>query len=125
MHVIVNERGKDTSLKMCRTGCARRQGFYRRISIALHSLERVCIGCGERGRVGARTDEATQTDFLLELGLVISRRQVGRKDNAKVRRQVKGDMSCLFSGCRNYVSGLIVKRVERLIEGFYLFVLII
>lgn len=42
-----------------------------------------------------RTDEATQTDFLLKLGLVISRRQGGRKDNAKVRRQVKDDMSCL------------------------------
>lgn len=65
------------------------EGFYRRISIALHSLKRVCSGCG-----GKSTNPTNpQTDFL---GLVISQRQVGRKDNAKVRRRVKDDMDCLF-----------------------------
>lgn len=121
-HVMANgERTsrRVASSKMRHAGYARRRGFYRRISIALHSLERVCIGCGRRGRT-VRTDEATQTDFPLEPGLVISRRQVGRKDNAKVRRQVKDDMSCLSWRHRDYVLGLIVN-VERHIN-FILFI---
>lgn len=97
-------RRSGAKMRRARGCCSSGRGFYRRISIALHSLEPVCIGFGVRARRRAaepvaRPRRARKPIFSVGAGdLVISRRRVGGKDNAKVRRQVNGGMSCLSSG---------------------------